>query len=222
MVDGFLPAHACRTANPNVPAAQRCEVGDVLLDSYASCQGMATQYGVRVEIRQGARTARSRWSGTRTSCAVFDNIIHNAIKFSPRLGGDGHREHERRSRSMSPYETTAQHSRGTPAQDLRPVLAGDRRAEARAGHGLGLEIAQGVAELHAARSRCGISPAAGASSRSRCRWRLQARDGATGSSDGSASAKGAPDSQDEPSCRRVGIHSSRSCQLPAARRGMEP
>ena len=192
MVDSFLLLTRVRHGKSNVPAAQRCEVGDVLLDSYASCQGMATQYGVRVEIRlpEGEDDPIAVVGNPDLLRTVFDNIIRNAIKFSPRdsvvtvtvsTGGE------------SVHVAVRDHGPGIPEALLPKIF--DRFSQATEeqrrgrGHGLGLEIAQGVAELHA--GSISVRNLTGGGCEFTITLPLAAApgtDGATGSSDGSASA----------------------------------
>lgn len=152
MVDSFLLLTRVRHGKVQVTSAETCIMRDVLVDSYASCASMAAQYGVRIDLQlpEGDHANAAVMGNCDLVRIIFDNIIRNAIRFSPagsviqvRAWVEGTDVH------------VAVRDRGTgiPPELLPRIF--DRFAQAKdeqrrgRGHGLGLEIALGVAELHA-------------------------------------------------------------------------
>ena len=150
-VDSFLLLTRVRHGKAQVPAAETCYIRDVLLDSYESCVSMAAQYSVRIDLKipEDEHANAAVVGNCDLLRIIFDNIIRNAIRFSPAesviavTAWVKDRETHISVRDRGP---------GIPPELLPRIF--DRFAQAKdeerrgRGHGLGLEIALGVAELH--------------------------------------------------------------------------
>ncbi|MBX3389263.1 MAG: HAMP domain-containing histidine kinase [Phycisphaeraceae bacterium] len=151
VVDNFLLLTRVRHNKGIIPALESCALRDVLLDSYAGCSSMATLHKVRLSLRvpEGDDIDATVEGNVDLLRIIFDNLIRNAIRFSP----EG--ETVEVEAVASPAQITV-HVRdcgpGIPPA-LLPRLF-DRFAQSKdeerrgRGHGLGLEIALGIAELH--------------------------------------------------------------------------
>lgn len=151
-IDSFLLLTRVRHGVTKVPASARCYLRDVLLDTYATCIPYAKLYNVRVELRlpEGDAEDVAIIGNCDLLRIMFDNIIRNAVRFSPR-----------ESVIMVRAELESNHvnihvrdrGSGIPPDILPRIF--DRFAQTSddnrggRGHGLGLEIALGIAELHA-------------------------------------------------------------------------
>lgn len=125
---------------------------DIVMDSLESCAKMAEQYHVTLVPRLLADEEHvdAAVSGEPDLLrTMLDNLIRNAIRFSP--------EHGRIEISVSCNDSsirivTMDRGPGIPPDKLESIF--DRFAQAHGGpryqrgHGLGLAIAQGIAELH--------------------------------------------------------------------------
>lgn len=150
-VDNFLLLTRVRHNKGVVPAVESCAMRDVLLDSYASCVSMAGQHKVRLGLRvpEGEDMDATVEGNSDLLRIIFDNLIRNAIRFSPEgevVEIDAVASTDEiaiRVRDRGP---------GIPPALLPRVF--DRFSQAKdeerrgRGHGLGLEIALGIAELH--------------------------------------------------------------------------
>jgi signal transduction histidine kinase len=162
-VDSFLLLTRVRHGKASTPS-DRCLFRDILLDSYAGCVTMAYQHGVRLDVTlpedEGAdATVTGNCDLLRTIC---DNLMRNAIRHSPK---------EAAVRVLASLEgpwvrlSVLDDGPGIP-EDLLPRIFdrfsrskdSDRRGR---GHGLGLEIAQGIAELHGGRITAANRPEGG-------------------------------------------------------------
>lgn len=134
-------------------------LNDLVMDTVEGCGLLARQEGVRVVTELGTGDAgleaavRGEPQLLRT---MLDNLIRNAIRFTPRDGavrvmvatedGGG----VIRVRDQGP---------GIPDSEIGSVFerfkqaANQREGPREGGHGLGLSIAQGIAELHGGRIR---------------------------------------------------------------------
>ncbi|MBL8885467.1 MAG: HAMP domain-containing histidine kinase [Phycisphaerales bacterium] len=150
-VDNFLLLTRVRHNKGVIPAVESCAMRDVLLDSYASCVSMAGQHKVRLGLRvpEGEDMDATVEGNADLLRIIFDNLIRNAIRFSPE--GDV----VEIDAVASDAEITVQvrdRGPGIPPALLPRVF--DRFSQAKdeerrgRGHGLGLEIALGIAELH--------------------------------------------------------------------------
>jgi signal transduction histidine kinase len=149
MVDSFLLLTRVREGR-SLTQTRVYPVNELLMESVAHCGPMAVQYEVRLEPALCGDDLdvciRGDPSLLRT---MLDNLIRNAIRFSPRgepihvvAAVDGE----------SVLFRVRDHGPGIPEPLLRRIFdrfvqAPDEQRRGR-GHGLGLEIAQGIAELH--------------------------------------------------------------------------
>jgi signal transduction histidine kinase len=154
LVESFLLLTRVRHGKPLESTARIVSVNELVMDSVLHCRKMADQYEVRLApelAREDERdfTVRGDPELLRT---MVDNLIRNAIRFSPKTevvtivvkptGGEA---------SISVLD----HGPGVPPELLDKIF--DRFSQAKSeeklgrGSGLGLEIAQGIAELHGGR-----------------------------------------------------------------------
>lgn len=151
MVDSFLLLTRVRQGKARMPRQELCYARDVIVQSYEGCTGMAGQYGVRLTVRLPEEEHID--AGVLGNCdllrTVLDNIIRNAIRFSPRGGtvevegaveADHLLVHVRDSGPGIPDEVL-------PRIFDRFAQTSDEHRRSR-GHSLGLEIAMGITELH--------------------------------------------------------------------------
>lgn len=150
-VDNFLLLTRVRHNKGIVPAIEACAMRDVLLDSYAGCVSMATQQKVRLGLRvpEGEDIDATVEGNCELLRIIFDNLIRNAIRFSP----EGEVVEVVGTANADAITVTVRdHGPGIPPALLPRVFdrfsqANDEERRGR-GHGLGLEIAMGIAELH--------------------------------------------------------------------------
>lgn len=152
MVDSFLLLTRVRHGKVQVPAAAHCLVRDVLMDSYSTSASFAKQHSIRIDLQlpEGPDADAAVIGNCDLLRIIFDNIIRNAVRFSPtgsiitiRTWIDGDDIHI----------SVRDRGNGIPPEVLPRIFdrfaqASDEQRRGR-GHGLGLEIALGVAELHA-------------------------------------------------------------------------
>lgn len=150
MVESFLTLTRVR-AGKAIANADRCELNDVIMQSVETCSAMARQQSVTLEPRLAEAPHGAEIFGDFELLRIMvDNLIRNAIRFSPPgatvvivLESAGH-EWSIRVRDDGP---------GIPDEMLGSLF--DRFTQASTetvrgrGYGLGLSIAQGIAELHA-------------------------------------------------------------------------
>lgn len=150
-VDNFLLLTRVRHNKGVISAIESCPIRDVLVDSYAGCVSMAEQHKVRLGLRvpEGEDMDAAVEGNSDLLRIIFDNLIRNAIRFSPDS------EVVDIEAVASPTEITIyvrDCGPGIPPALLPRVF--DRFAQSKdekrrgRGHGLGLEIALGIAELH--------------------------------------------------------------------------
>ncbi|MBX3379219.1 MAG: HAMP domain-containing histidine kinase [Phycisphaeraceae bacterium] len=150
-VDNFLLLTRVRHNKGVIPAIESCTIRDVLVESYAGCISMAALHKVRLGLRvpEGDESDAAIEGNSDLLRIIFDNLIRNAIRFSP----DG--EIVEIEATAGPRDITVvvrDCGPGIPPALLSKVF--DRFAQAKdeerrgRGHGLGLEIALGIAELH--------------------------------------------------------------------------
>ncbi|MGH7245256.1 MAG: sensor histidine kinase [Phycisphaerales bacterium] len=150
-VDNFLLLTRVRHNKGVIPALESCAMRDVLLDSYASCVSMAALHKVRLGLRvpEGDDMDATVEGNTDLLRIIFDNLIRNAIRFSPE-GEVVEIEAAAAASEITVY--VRDNGPGIPPALLPRVF--DRFSQAKdeerrgRGHGLGLEIALGIAELH--------------------------------------------------------------------------
>lgn len=151
VVDNFLLLTRVRHNKGIIPALESCALRDVLLDSYAGCSSMATLHKVRLSLRvpEGDDMDATVEGNVDLLRIIFDNLIRNAIRFSPEgeaveieavAGPSLIRVHVRDcGPGIPPALLPRLFDRFSQSKDE------ERRGR---GHGLGLEIALGIAELH--------------------------------------------------------------------------
>jgi len=138
-------------------------INDIVLDAIESCARMAQQHRVHLVAELADLDDDLLVAGDADLMRVMlDNLVRNAIRFSPEEGrvivsvSAAAQECEVRVRDHGP---------GVPASLLDKVFdrfsQGPDDCSRRAGHGLGLSIAQGVAELHGGRIRVENMPDGG-------------------------------------------------------------
>ncbi len=150
MVESFLTLTRVR-AGKAIANAERCDLNEVVMDSIETCSAMARQQSVFIEPLLLDDAAGAEMLGDCELLRIMiDNLIRNAIRFSPegaRVVIAVEAEAERwavRVRDEGP---------GIPVDLLGSLF--DRFTQASSeiirgrGYGLGLSIAQGIAELHA-------------------------------------------------------------------------
>ena len=151
MVDSFLLLTRVRHGKATVPDRQSCLARDFMVESAEGCASMASQYGVRLSVTlpDEQHLDAAVFGNSDLLRTVLDNLIRNAIRFSPKgqlVELIGHVDGDRlliRVRDRGP---------GIPNSLLSRIFdrfaqSPDEQRRGR-GHGLGLEIALGIAELH--------------------------------------------------------------------------
>lgn len=152
MVDGFLLLTRVREGR-SVTHDHPYPLNEVVMESVAHCGRMAAQHHVRLDPRLSEDDIELRVCGNPTLLrTMIDNLIRNAIRFSPKdqsivVTAWG----EQNEAVVSVRDFGA----GIPDAIIgrifdRFVQAPDELRRGR-GHGLGLEISQGIAELHGGR-----------------------------------------------------------------------
>ena len=152
LVESFLMLTRVRHGKAET-IVRSCPVNDLLMDSVEDCARLAAEHDVRLDptLLDADDDLGARIAGDPDLLrTMLDNLVRNAIRFSPRGGlvdvhADADDEQIRiRVRDRGP---------GIPEEIIDTIF--DRFAQARQeyrrgrGHGLGLEIAKGIAELHA-------------------------------------------------------------------------
>ncbi len=151
LVDSFLVLTRVRHGKATIPNQELCLIREIMLSSYEGCSPMAAQYGVRIDFTLPELAAED--AGVLGNCdllrTVVDNLLRNAIRFSPKGQVVELRAHVDNDHLLI---TVRDHGQGIPP-DLLPHIF-DRFSQAKEqqrrgrGHGLGLEIALGITELH--------------------------------------------------------------------------
>lgn len=148
-VDSFLLLTRARDGKDVLPRFTRMYVRDILLDSLEGCSRLAKQYGVRIDLTvpEGDDTDLSTAGNADLLRTIVDNLVRNALRFSPRGGVVDVRA--RRERNLA-IITVRDRGPGISVALLPKIF--DRFTQAKEeqarGTGLGLAIAQGLAELH--------------------------------------------------------------------------
>ncbi len=167
MVDSFLALTRLRAGKGAVRVGA-CNLNDVVLESMASCATMARSQGIALQPElldsDHDPTVRGEPELLRV---LLDNLVRNAIRFSPPGGRVRVLVSEEEDHTIVAVEDEGP---GVP-ESLMPRLF-DRFTQGTAertrgrGHGLGLSIAQGLAELHGGLIRARNLPVCG------CRFEL--------------------------------------------------
>ena len=165
LVESFLLLTRVRHGKPLQSTNRTVAVNDIVMDSVQHCWKMAEQYGVTLlpelaEEEDRPLVVRGDPELLRT---MLDNLIRNGIRFSPK--GEAIPVHVKHDGDHVMLCVTDK------GPGIPPALADkifDRFSQAKSeeklgrGSGLGLEIAQGIAELHGGKISVG-SPEGGGS-----------------------------------------------------------
>lgn len=161
MIHGFLTLTRLR-GGKSLEAAYPCSINDIVMEAMEGCSPMARQYNVRL-VTQLVESANPSVQGEGELLRVMvDNLIRNAIKFSPE-----HRDVNVRVATDDSHcaVLVRDSGPGVPEDLLDKVFHRFVQAPAEAsrsrGHGLGLSIAQGIAELHGGQITVRNSPTGG-------------------------------------------------------------
>lgn len=152
MVESFLTLTKVRGGQA-LTHPEPCNVNELVTDAVASCGVMAKQYGVLLSPELTDRYPPIKVSGEcPLLTTMMDNLLRNAIRFSPAgkviaiRVRDVDKECVVAVRDFGP---------GIPPELLDKLfdrfVQGPSGGERGRGHGLGLTIAQGIAELHGGR-----------------------------------------------------------------------
>lgn len=151
-VDGFLLLTRVRHGKVHVSTYDTCPVRDILVESYAGCAAIAKQHNVRLDLTllEGEHEDAAVIGNSDLLRVVIDNIVRNAIRFSP---AGSVIEIRTEVHDAMIHIFIRDKGPGIPPELLPHLFdrfSRSKEEERRGrGHGLGLEIALGVAELHA-------------------------------------------------------------------------
>ncbi|MEZ6317492.1 MAG: HAMP domain-containing sensor histidine kinase [Phycisphaerales bacterium] len=165
LVESFLTLTRVQDGKANTP--QRITpVNDIVMDSVDHCLLMARQHDVHIHPRllDADDTIHASIAGDpELLCTLLENLIRNAIRFSPTGGRIDVRAATEEAIAVV---RVSDEGPGIPPDRLETIF--DRFAQLEngqrtgRGHGLGLAIAQGIAELHGGRVRAMNQDAGGA------------------------------------------------------------
>ena len=151
MVDSFLLLTRVRHGKSVIPNRERCLLREILMSSYEGCAAMAAQYGVRISLVLPDEAGED--AGVDGNCdllrTIIDNLLRNAIRFSPK---NGVVELSATVSNNQSVVSVRDHGQGISPHLIPHIF--DRFFQAKEeqhrgrGHGLGLEIALGITELH--------------------------------------------------------------------------
>lgn len=151
LIDSFLMLTRLESGE-RVRNLKKVSANDIIMDSFDSCIVMAEQYGVRLDpqLIDGEDDLDASVYGSEDLLrTMLDNLIRNAIRFSPEQGAVRIEGLVRGDQIVLSVQDQGQ---GIPQELLGSIF--DRFARSRdevrrgRGHGLGLAIAQGIAEMH--------------------------------------------------------------------------
>jgi len=152
MIESFLLLTRIRHGDARIKA-KRHAANDVLMEAVGHCAGMARQYGVHIvpTLDESEDELHVEGNADLLQTAIA-NLIRNAIRFSPR---DERIEVRCESESNGARFTVIDRGPGVPEELLgrlfEPFTQADSERSRSRGTGLGLQIAQGIAELHGGR-----------------------------------------------------------------------
>ena len=152
LIDSFLTLTRVQDGK-RATATQPCDLNDLVMDSMEHCAPMAAQYGVTLLPTLIESDSETIVVGDpHLLRTMVDNLVRNSIRFTPEGGKVEIRASRERERAVV---AVRDYGVGIPESLIGHVF--DRFAQAESeerrgrGHGLGLEIAQGIAELHGGR-----------------------------------------------------------------------
>ena len=152
LVDSFLLLTRVREGKSRA-RLERVQVNDLVLDAVGRSGSMATQHAVRLEPSLPSDDDHLDLAVVgepELLRTMLDNLVRNAIRFSP---SEGTVRIEPLVDGATVVIRVRDQGPGIPPELVDRVF--DRFAQAKSeerrgrGHGLGLEIAQGIAEMHA-------------------------------------------------------------------------
>lgn len=153
MVESFLTLTKIRGGKTTLNSVERCGLNDAVMDAVESCNKMARQYHVTLVPDLAESEDPLLTSGSPELLRVMiDNLIRNAIRFSPEHHPVCIRVLDENGGCVIRVRDDGP---GVPGQLIDKLF--DRFVQAPPeeqmgrGHGLGLSIAQGIAELHRGR-----------------------------------------------------------------------
>ena len=152
MVDSFLLLTRVRDGRSVVRDTEHL-INELVMESVSHCRPMASQHEVRLSPRLCETAVDLKVRGDPSLLrTMLDNLVRNAIRFTPRG-----QEIEVTALEMGNLALVRVRDHGPGIPDAliervfdRFVQAPEEQRRGR-GHGLGLEIAQGIAELHGGR-----------------------------------------------------------------------
>ncbi len=163
MIDSFLLLTRVREGRA-LHQSRPCPVNDLVMESVGHCLAIATRYGVRLDPRLCENTDACVRGDPSLLRTMLDNLVRNAVRFSPQGsaihvcadvedggaggGGDGGGG----GGGGAVVFRVRDHGPGIPEAIIGRIfdrfVQGPEELRRGRGHGLGLEIAQGIAELH--------------------------------------------------------------------------
>lgn len=154
LVNSFLTLTRVREGRSQT-VSKLVMINELLLESIDHCRSMARQYNVTLRpalLSDEADVDLAVRGDPDLLRTMLDNLVRNAIRFSP-ASAEVRVAAQRNGEAV--YLSVRDRGSGIPEELLERIF--DRFAQAKSeerrgrGHGLGLEIAQGVAELHGGR-----------------------------------------------------------------------
>jgi signal transduction histidine kinase len=151
LVEGFLTLTRVRDGKGRTRELE-LPANDLVMESFEHCLPMAQQYGVRLHpsLLDAEDEVDTNLMGEPALLqSMLDNLVRNAIRFSPE---EGTVEIALERAGQVVRLSVRDRGKGIPEGRLDQIFdrfaqAPEERRRGR-GHGLGLEIAQGIAELH--------------------------------------------------------------------------
>lgn len=154
LVESFLTLTRVRDGQGEAPP-HRCGANELVMDSLEDCALMAEQHGVRLDVQlaDSEEALDAAVAGDPELLrTMINNLVRNAIRFTPRNG-------RVRVLAMVRDDTfciaVRDEGPGLPPELLKEVfdrfVQSSEETRRKRGHGLGLAIAQGIAELHGGR-----------------------------------------------------------------------
>lgn len=154
MIESFLLLTRIRHGSAQIQA-RRHDPNDLLMSAVEQSHSMAEQYGVSLDLmlHDGPEEAEVEGNEDLVQTAI-GNLIRNAIRFSTKAG---HVKIDCRATGENVEFCIRDFGPGVPPELLErlfePFTQADEERQRGRGTGLGLQIAQGIAELHGGKIR---------------------------------------------------------------------
>lgn len=156
LVESFLTLTRVRDGQGEAPP-HRCGANELVMESLEDCVLMAEQHGVRLDVQladsEDALDAVVA-GDPELLRTMINNLVRNAIRFTPR---DGRVRVLAEIRDNHFCIAVRDEGPGLPPELLEEVfdrfVQSSEETRRKRGHGLGLAIAQGIAELHGGKIR---------------------------------------------------------------------